>query len=202
MNSKMIFVNNTLKAGIFFVIPIIIVLIIFLKTIGIITPVSHMIETFIDPQNKVPFLSTLISVFLILFIFFMGGILENHFSGSKKIISWIENNVLSLLPAYQLIKGTTQQKIGLETAVNLKVVLVPTDGWVLAFQVEELANNEVLVFIPASPNPYEGNLNIFQKSEIRNTNLLPKDAYTIFKKTGIGTRGIFDKSIIDPQITS
>lgn len=202
MNSKMIFVNNTLKAGIFFVIPIIIVLIIVLKTIGIITPVSNMIETFIDPQNKIPFLSTLISVLLILFIFFMGGILENHFSGSKKIISWIENNVLSLLPAYQLIKGTTQQKIGLETAVNLKVVLVPTDGWVLAFQVEELANNEVLVFIPASPNPYEGNLNIFQKSEIRNTNLTPKDAYTILKKTGIETRGIFDKSIIDPQTTN
>jgi uncharacterized membrane protein len=82
------------------------------------------------------------------------------------------------------------------------VVLVPTDGWVLAFQVEELTNNEVLVFIPASPNPYEGNLNIFQKSEIRNTNLLPKDAYTILKKTGTGTRGIFDKSSIDPPATN
>lgn len=195
----MSFVNNTIKAGIFFVIPIIIVLIIGLKIIGIIAPVSNIIETLIDPQNKIPFLSTIISVLLILFIFFIGGILENHFSGSKKIISWIENNILSLLPAYQLIKGTTQQKIGLETALNLKVVLVQADGWVLAFQVEELANNEVLVFIPASPNPYEGNLSIFQKSEIRNTNISPKDAYTILKKTGIGTRGIFDKSIIDPQ---
>jgi len=153
MNNKMSFVNNTVKAGIFFVIPIIIVLIIGLKIIGIIAPVSNIIETFIDPQNKIPFLSTIISVLLILFIFFIGGILENHFSGSKKIISWIENNILSLLPAYQLTKGTTQQKIGLETALNLKVILVPTDGWVLAFQVEELANNEVLVFIPASPNP-------------------------------------------------
>jgi len=202
MNSKMIFVNYTVKAGVFFVIPIIIVLIIVLKIIGIITPVSNIIETIIDPQNKIPFLSTLISVLLILFIFFIGGILENQFSGSKKIISWIENNVLSLLPAYQLIKGTTQQNAGLEAAISLKVVLVPTDGWVLAFQVEELANNEVLVFIPASPNPYEGNLTIFQKSEIRNTNLSTKDAYTILKKTGIGTRRIFDKSIIDPHTTN
>lgn len=200
MKSKYNFINSTLKAGFFFVIPMAIVLIILIKIFVFIGPVSRIVESIIDPKGIIPFLSIVVSIILILTLFFIGGILESKLSGSRRLISWIESNILSLLPAYQLIKSTTQQKIGLESAADLKVVLVPTDGWVLAFLIEELANDEVLVFIPASPNPFEGSVNLFHKSEIRNTNLTTNNVYTILKKTGIGTRSIFDKAIIDPQI--
>lgn len=198
MKGRASFITHTVKAGVFFVIPVIIVLFIILKIIGLLAPIANYIDSVADPRGIIPFFSTAISILILILIFFLAGILEKFFSGSAKLIVWIENNILSVLPAYQLIKSTTQQSIGMDSAMNLKVVLVPTDGWVLAFLVDELANEEVLVFVPGSPKPYEGTLNLFRKSEIRNTNLTPKDAYDILTKTGIGTRSVFEKATIDP----
>ena len=197
MKNSLQFFNDTVKAGIFFVLPLLIVVLILSKVISYMMPIARFIESIVDPSGKIPLLSVTILVFLILSLLFLSGFVESRLSGSKKIIRWIENNILSLLPAYQLIKSTSQKKLGLESQMNLPVVLVPTDGWVIAFKIDDLANDEVLVFIPSSPNPYEGSLNIFKKIEIRNTTLTPIDAYAILRKTGIGTKSIFDKAQID-----
>ena len=194
---RMNFVNNSIKAGLFFILPLILLLIVFLKLLSFINPIAHFIGSFIDPQHKIPFLTLLLSILLIILFLFIAGILESYFASTKKIITWIENNLLVMLPAYQLIKTTSQQKIGMEVSDNLKVILVPADGWVLAFQVEELPNNELLIFIPSSPNPYEGSLSIFKSEEVRKTTISPKDAYEILRKTGIGTRHIFEQATIE-----
>ena len=199
MNARISFINNTIKAGIFFIIPFAVVIILLFKVMGLLSPISKFIESVADPDGVIPHFSNIVTILLLIFIFFLGGILEKRFAGSAKIASWLEDHILSMIPGYELIKNSTKQNIGLEVAMSLKVVLVPADGWVLAFQVEELANDETLVFIPASPNPYEGSLNIFRKSEIRSTTLSPKDAYGILRRTGIGTRSLFDKAVIDPR---
>lgn len=193
------FFIDTIKAGIFFILPVVICLFIILKIIKILTPLSQFVESRIAFHKLISFSSTIVSISIILIIFFVGGIIETKVKGSAKLIAWMEDNILILLPGYQLMKSTAKQSIGLELSDSLKVVLVPTDGWSLGFLVEELANNEVLVYIPDSPNPNEGNLNIFQKSEIKTSTLTTKDAYVILKSTGIGTREYFDKGNFSPR---
>jgi uncharacterized membrane protein len=195
--SVMNFVNNSIKAGIFFILPIGLLVMVVLKLVHVITPIAGVVGSIIDPNHKIPFLTVVVTLVFIILILFIAGVLESYFASTKKIITWIENNVLALMPAYQLIKSTSQQKVGVEVTDTLKVVLVPADGWVLAFLVEELPNDEWLIFIPSSPNPYEGSLSIFKSEEVRKTSISPKDAYEILRKTGIGTRHIFEQATIE-----
>lgn len=193
MKKKRSFFINTLKAGIFFAMPIIVSLFIILKIIHLLTPFSHYVKSKIDPHGLIAFPLIIFSVLIILILFFIAGMIDAWFKGNAKFIVWIEENVLVLLPGYQLIKSTAMQSVGLELSNDIKVVIVPTDGWSLGLLMEELMNDEVLVYIPGAPNPNEGNLNIFKKSEVKSSNLTPKDVYAILKKTGIGTRSYFTK---------
>jgi uncharacterized membrane protein len=190
------FFSKTFKGGIFFVLPFALVVIILLKIIQILTPVATKLGSWIDPQSHIPFFSYIIVILIILMVFFLGGLYEIQFSTGKKLGVWIEDNLLSMLPAYQLIKKTSQEKIGFASDQNLKVVLVPTDGWAIGYLVEELSDEEVLVFLPSSPNHFEGSLNIFKRTEIKSTKLSIKDAQDILVHTGFGAKYIFEKSAI------
>jgi uncharacterized membrane protein len=94
----------------------------------------------------------------------------------KAFVRWIEDNILVIVPGYQLIKNAGQAAIGLDASKNFPVVLVPVDGWMIAFLIDSLADNEIVVFVPGSPNPWSGNVLIFQKSEVKETSMTQKEA--------------------------
>ncbi len=63
--------------------------------------------------------------------------------------------------------------------------MIPIDGWMIAFLVEELNETEVMVFVPSAPSPWEGSLVIFERSQIRESTLKPGDIMAIMKKLGV-----------------
>lgn len=105
-----------------------------------------------------------------------------------------------MFPAYRLMKSTFQSAAGIRENKDLPVVLVPMDGLVLGFLVDELPEGDKLVFVPGSPDPWSGNLIIYKNSQVTPTSMTQPEALRILKQTGIGETDKFIKAIYQNKV--
>ena len=192
-------VSQTIKGGIFFLLPFVVVIILLKKALELILPLAHLINDILP--FDLPFSSMVLAIILLAVICFIAGWAAKLGYG-RKFIVLLEENFLVLFPGYQLMKNSFESKVGLDPEKEYPVVLVPIDGWMIAFLVEELNENEVLVFVPSAPSSWEGNLVIFEKSKIRQSSLKPGDIMAIMKKLGVGSRDVFGKETKKPSQNS
>jgi uncharacterized membrane protein len=87
------------------------------------------------------------------------------------------------------MKNTAQSMMGMETQ-NYPVVLAPVDGWMFAFIIENLPDNEIVVFVPDSPSPWSGSVMVFDRKDVKPTALTQKEALSILRHTGIGLKDL------------
>ena len=70
MNAKINFINNTIKAGIFFIIPFMVILSILFKILEILSPMAEFIKAHADPNGVVPHFANFVTIALLLALFF------------------------------------------------------------------------------------------------------------------------------------
>ena len=187
------FISKTIKGGIFFLVPIALIIILFGKLLDILKPLALFISKRLDPADKSTFdLSYLISIVILILLCFLFGLIANT-GLSKMFVRWIEKNILAILPGYQMMKNTIQSAAGLDATKNFPVVLVLLDGWMIAFLMESLPDDEVVVYVPGSPSPWSGSVIIINRSEIRETSLTQREALQILRHTGIGLKDLKKK---------
>lgn len=184
--------SQMIKGGLFFLLPLILIFILLEKAINLLNPLALALSDKLSLHSIVTDIPYLLTIFLLLVFCLLAGYVASQGVG-KKMIYWIENNFLTLFPGYQLIKSTLQNSAGVESDLNFPVVLAPIDGWMLGFQVDELASGELVIFIPGAPNAREGNLVIFEKAQIKSTNLSQKDVQNIMRHLGVNSKSILDK---------
>lgn len=194
-NKSGVFVK-TVKGGIFFLIPLVIIVVVIGKAFIFLKPISHFLVDAIGLENSyfsVPFFLT---VLLILFISFLAGLLATSKIG-KITAEWIEDNILVVFPGYQLIKSSIEAKVGMENSLgkNYPVVLVPIDGWMFAFHVDTLETGEYVVFVPGAPSSWEGNVIIFEPEMVKATNYSEGAVIDIMRQLGINTSKTLKKNI-------
>lgn len=188
-NSLRLF-SNTVKGGLFFLFPLVLTLLFLEKGIKIFTPVANAIGEKLGIESSLFNVPYLIAFGLLLLLCFGAGFVAS-FGLGKWLVSWIENNVLVLFPGYQLLKNTMQQSAGLDAAVNFPVVLVPIDGWMLAYVVDELESGELVTFVPAAPGAMEGNVVIFEKEKVKYTTLQSAEVKQIMRSLGVNSASHF-----------
>lgn len=131
MKSFFNIVSQTVKGGIFFLLPIVIIVLLFGKAMSTVKPVAETIRE--QVHLEFPFLALIISLLILLFICFLAGWVAGKGIG-KAMINRLENNLLDLFPGYQLMKSTMETKVGNISDKEFPVVLVPGDGWQIGFQ--------------------------------------------------------------------
>jgi uncharacterized membrane protein len=160
------------------------------KVTNFLKPTAQAISAIIDREGRITFdLSYLIALLLVLVICFLLGLMAVSGIG-KSFTRWIEEHILNPVPGYRLMKNASQAAAGLDTEQQFPVVLVPVDGWMIGLQINTLPNNEVVVFVPGSPNPWSGNVIIFNASDIRQTSLTQKEALSFLRQTGAGLKDL------------
>lgn len=194
-NKSGVFIK-TVKGGIFFLTPLVIIIVVIGKAYLILKPISHILVEAIGLESSyfsVPFFLT---VLLIFFISFLAGLLATSKIG-KSIVDWIEDNILVVFPGYQLIKSSIEAKTGMENSLgkNYPVVLVPIDGWMFAFHVDTLETGEYVVFVPGAPSSWEGNVIIFEPEMVKATNYSEGAVIDIMRQLGINTSKTLKKSV-------
>lgn len=197
MKSALSFVSNTIKGGIFFLFPIVLVILFLEKIIHILRPIATSLSKSLgleSPSFDVPYFLALLII--LIFCFIAGWVAK--LGAGKWLVNWIENHILLLFPGYQLMKSTMQTNVGLDSVKEYPVVLVPIDGRMIAFHVDTLENGEIVVFVPSAPNVWEGNVILFDKNKVRTSHLTQKQAVKLIKRLGVGTKDLLNQSNV-PQ---
>ena len=193
MKAILSFASKTIKGGIFFLLPILILLFFVKKGIEVIRPIAEVISTDLGIHSSILNVPYLLTIFLIILICFGAGWIAS-FGLGKVMIHWIEENILSLFPGYLLIKSSLESKAGVKPEKEFPVVLVPIDGLMFGFLMDEFENGDCVVFVPSAPNAWEGNVIIFKKDQVTRTNYKQGDISSIMRKLGVGTVGLLSKS--------
>ncbi|MEN2283072.1 DUF502 domain-containing protein [Algoriphagus sp. SE2] len=184
-------ISQTVKGGIFFLIPIILAIILLEKALMILKPITTFLSKKFGDEIWLFDTPYFLAILVLIIFCFLAGYIANQGLG-KKMVLWIEKNILTLFPGYQLMKNTFENTAGIDTEISFPVVLVPIDGWMLAFLVDELESGKQVVFVPSAPNTWEGNVIIFEKEKIKSTNLSQADVQKIMRQLGLNSKSILD----------
>ena len=188
MKNKYDFIKNMIIAGIIFFIPLVILIIILQKAFQLSAVLVAPIIKLLNVTNIFGVGAEIfISIILLLFLLYLGGLLAKT-TGVKKAIVKLEESLLSKIPGYEVLKKTGESFAGFETDNKLQTVLARIeDAWQLAFLIEEIEGENYAVYIPGAPNPMSGSVYILEKDRIKSTNIPMREAMKCLRGLGVGT---------------
>lgn len=196
------FIKTTFIGGLFFIIPIVLVVVVFGKIIGIlrklVEPIAKNISVSIFGEHA---LSRIIAFIIIILICFSAGMLAKS-KKANQLKNWIEKNILSNIPGYSFLKGMGENAAGLESNGLKEVVLVDIEEvWQIGFLMERLDDELNAVYIPGAPNPMSGDVVFVKWDRLKIIDISGISAMKISKKLGVDSKAILsgkmDKSSFD-----
>lgn len=196
MKSITSFIKTTLIGGIFFVIPLALIILLFIKVIDLLrTVVAPLVSKIsIEIVDSIT-LERIVSVLILVFLCFIAGLLAKT-AKAKQLLQWIEDNILSLIPGYLFFKGMGEEAIGIEATNLRKVVLIDIEEvWQIGFLMDEIDSELFAVFVPGAPNPSSGDVLFVKKERLKMLDLTELTAMKIYKKMGVDAHKLLDKKV-------
>lgn len=190
------FIKTTLIGGLFFVIPFVLIIIIFGKAIEILRKILSPITANI-PVETIGGIHTarFIAFFILLLICFVAGLLAQT-KKADEIKNWIEDNILSHIPGYSLLKGMSESAIGLDSEDLNDVVLVNIEEvWQIGFLMDEIDDELNVIYIPGAPNPMSGDVFFIKNDRLKKLDLPELSALKIYKRLGLDAKKILKGEI-------
>jgi len=182
------FVKTTLVGGLIFLIPLILLALLLKHAMGFAAKVAKPIaERFPVPEIGGAALVTLVAIVILIVIAFLAGLFSRTSPG-RRIAQWFEDSILSGIPQYRMMKSVAEGFAQVETADDLLPVLVSgDDGWQIAYQIEELPDGWIAVFLPQAPTPMSGNILYVSSDRVRPLHIGIAEAMKVVKRMGLGS---------------
>ncbi|MBX2928226.1 MAG: DUF502 domain-containing protein [Saprospiraceae bacterium] len=188
------FTINTLLGGLVVALPIAlfisIIRLLFNLVIGIISPLKNLLG-FSDDVNQ--WLINLLVVAAILTLFFLIGLAVRTEMG-KRFFLRVEEQWLSPLPFYSIIRETVQQLFSRDKMPFSKVVLADVFGngtLMTGFVTDEWPNGYLSLFVPTGPNPTNGFIFHVKKEQVIYSEVRTEEAMRSVISLGIGSGSLF-----------
>ncbi len=205
MNDKVDFIKATVIGGIFFLIPLAVVVVVVGKLVHVMKGVAGTLAPFLPVDTHIGALVlNLLAVLVILGFCFLAGLAAQR-SHAKKIVAKLEETLLAALPGYAFVKGFGDNlRRSDEVSESFIPVSVQFDDYSqLAFEIEREPHGKVAVYLPSAPNPWSGTvvyvtpervirLSITLNEALKNIRMLGKGSAAILEPEG--TKGISSKS--------
>ena len=184
------FVKTTIIGGASFLLPVAIIIFILSYAFRLIKRVAQPISESLHLDHLVGAgvgTVTVLSVVVLVLVSFVGGIAARTAAG-RRIARWSESSFLGRFPHYQVIKSMAEGLAHIENASGLKPVLVNIeDAWQIGYQLEQLENDWVAVFLPQAPSPMSGNVMYMPAGRVRPLDITMVQAMSIVKAIGVGS---------------
>lgn len=131
------FVHTTILGGVFFLAPIVVLIIILAKALEYANKVLQAFVAHILATSELsPTGATMLSIVTVALVCFLAGLIAHTIVG-QRVVKRLEDSVLSKVPAYEYLKQESASALGVATMTELPVVLVETDfGWQIGVQTE------------------------------------------------------------------
>ena len=185
------FIKTTLIGGLFFIIPIILLVFIFGKVIEIfreiVAPIAENISITLFGLHA---LSRIIAIVILVLACFIAGLLTKT-KIARQLKEWGEENVLSNIPGYSLLIGMGENAAGMESKNLKEVVLINVEEvWQIGFLMERLDDDLNAVYIPGAPNPMSGDVVFVKGDRLKLLDITGLNAMKVLKKLGVGSKAI------------
>lgn len=179
------FIQNTLIGGIFFLIPVVVAAAILGKAFkmmrSIAIPLSEALGA--DSVKDVVFVN-LLTVFCLVALCFLAGLFSKNIWG-KKLFNFLDVLLQKFIPGYTIFKNMTSEFDVNKSASSLQPVLIRLDDQSqIAFEVERTATQQVVVFLPGSPDPRSGSVVLIDSERVTPINASFLSVSSMLKRFG------------------
>lgn len=192
MNRLIEFIKTTIKGGVWFLFPFIVLVIVLGKaqeiTIQFVEPLAERIpvHSFLG-MGLVRVLAVLI---LLLFCFISGLFAKTE--AARTMAGWLEKVFLTKLPGYDFLKSIGANLLHLEKEGSHTVVLAQIeDAWQIGYITEELDNGLFAVFVPDAPMPFSGALYFMTENRFQRLKISIPEAQQCLRRLGHGSKELF-----------
>ncbi|HAC62340.1 MAG TPA: hypothetical protein DCF68_02095 [Cyanothece sp. UBA12306] len=161
------FIQNTIIGGIFFLIPVVFATAILGKALkmtrAISVPLSEALGA--DSVKDVVFVQFL-TIFCLVGLCFLAGLFSTTIWG-KKLFKFLDVLLEKFIPGYTYLKNMTAEFDTNQAASALRPILIRLDDQSqIAFEVERTATEQVVVFLPGSPDPRSGTVVLIDSDRV------------------------------------
>jgi uncharacterized membrane protein len=185
------FVKATVVGGLLFLVPLIVVIVVFEKGVALLRKVVVPLAGHF-PYHKIAGVSvtTLLAIMLILILSFLLGLVAQTTHG-RRVREWLEWTILGKIPGYTIFKSMLHGSTGLESEGDVAVVLARfEDAWQIAFLVEVHEDGLRTVYVPGVPNPASGSIYYLTADRVRPVGISMHQALALIRRLGVGSKDV------------
>ena len=185
------FVRTTILGGVFFLAPIVVLIVILAKAFEYAKTGLHAIVVHIPAVSELSVgVATALSIAIVALVCLLAGLLARTVP-AQNIVNALESSVLSKIPAYEYLKQESASALGVAEIGELPVVFVPMEGgWQLGLQTEALSDGLVSIFVPGAPNPHSGSVFFFPADIVRPAGVELLTALNCLRRCGAGASAL------------
>ena len=157
MPKRIDFIKNTVVGGIVFLIPVIVIVMVFSKASKIMTAVAKPLSKVIPVERFLGIaVLEILALLLVILVCFFAGLVSRRSLG-RKIFKSLDENLTKLHPVYSIVKNLVGSFDNSKNAEGMIPVLAKLDDQTqIGFEVERTDNGMVAIFLPGSPNTMSG----------------------------------------------
>ena len=191
MNTVAQFVRTTVVGGLFFLAPIVVLIVILAKAFdyakkGLDAVVVHIPAASHLTAGE----ATALAVALVALVCFLAGLVARTVT-AQRLIDALKSSVLTKIPAYDYLKQESASALGVAEIAELPVVFVPMEGgWQLGVQTEAMSDGLVSIFVPGAPNPHSGSVFFFSTDTVRPAGIKMVAALNCLRRCGAGASAL------------
>lgn len=194
MRNSINLLKTAIVKGFFSLLPVLLILLILDETFVLI---SDVLGPFAGDSQGIRFLGMSLTSWLVLLgiplLFMTVGFISQTKVGAR-IGMWFDENIMSHMPGYRLLKSVSEQFGGSGQEILLSPALFRTDmdTWMFAFILDEWPGEYYSLFVPTAPTPMMGTVQYVKKERVRKVDIPPAKLIDNLMKWGIDSKSMFD----------
>lgn len=185
------FVRTTLLGGLLYLVPIVVIVAVLGKAIGLAHKVSPPVFNVLERAGLGHILTPqVVATLLLVFFCFAAGLFART-KFAKRIANTLETKVLSYLPGYEFIKGLSEGIAGVESSgARAPVMARIEDAWQIAFIVDQMDDGHLAIFVPSVPDSRSGSLYFMTPDRVKPMRAPLKSVMQTLRRMGVGSNGL------------
>jgi uncharacterized membrane protein len=185
------FVRTTIVGGIFFLAPIVVLIVILAKAFDFAKKGLNAVLVHVPAAAELsPGVATALSVAILALVCLLAGLVA-HTVIAERLVNALESSLLSKIPGYDYLKQESASALGVAEIAELPVVFVPMEGgWQFGVQTEALSEGLVSIFVPGAPDPHSGSVFFFPTDTVRPAGIKMVAALNCLRRCGAGASAL------------
>jgi len=193
MKSFFTFVVSRLVAGVLFIAPVLIVILVLREilrfTEKLLRPIATHLPAWVTDSPGGGYMMAAVTLVTVAFLVGLFALTN----AGRRFTQTLERLVLGKIPGFTLFRSLILGLVGQDSDDDVKVVLVTLDeAWLFGFLMERHADGMLTVFVPSAPTPTSGSLYFFREDQVRHTQLKVGEAMRSLARLGVGSPAVFN----------